>query len=548
MTIRHGSWLAVAAGVAVLAGVWPLAGCLGWHAVDVIAQAQAAEQLDEQPSLIHNLPDLAKPTPFNRQSVYDFLAKAKKAEAIADPLQQCLAYPDPPGSHWSPDAVRAYCVYRTHKFMSYDDVRSLLQHGQYAELDSRLSAMLQEKLAKPELASVMDRALDAWFNRPDLELRTLLDHWKEASPHSAFAYGASGISYVSMAWQARGEKYMVDTPQANIDAMDRFVALADADLRRAVALDARITDVYVYMIEIGRLSVGDAYVVQAAKAGLKADPASFSIYNELMRMLLPKWGGSLQAMTANGKSALMHAGTNPMLKLLPGKALAEAQDLDGDDCTIPGRFEKYSQLFDQVAVASQLSVGARSAESCNHLEWSVVLFSELLRFSPEDNDARLHRAYNLNEFDESAWSASDADRLVHADPKNADYILARGYARESLNDGAQAEKDYLAALALSTDGGNVMAKLIQLYLSQGPAWDKAWAMDQRFISTFPKESWGWFIKAYIQMRQPRPGLKETTDYIAAHFDTSPALHQEVLKLRAAVALQEGEAKKKAAGK
>lgn len=54
--------------------------------------------------------DPAKRHLFTRDEANAFLDAAKKAEAIRDPLQRCLAYPDPPRSHWSHDAVDAYCV------------------------------------------------------------------------------------------------------------------------------------------------------------------------------------------------------------------------------------------------------------------------------------------------------------------------------------------------------------------------------------------------------------------------------------------------------
>jgi hypothetical protein len=55
---------------------------------------------------------LAHPRVFSEQETKTFLAAVERAENIADPVQRCLAYPDPPGSHWSANAVHAYCQYR----------------------------------------------------------------------------------------------------------------------------------------------------------------------------------------------------------------------------------------------------------------------------------------------------------------------------------------------------------------------------------------------------------------------------------------------------
>lgn len=538
MNVGNKWWLAAAAGLglAVGGGFWAL-GASWQHAMI----ARLNRPAPKAPPTVA-LPNGAKAHLFDRNSVYSFLAAAKRAEAIKDPLQRCLAYPDPPGSHWSPAAVAAYCHYRTYPSMSFEQVRGLLEQGQYAELDRRMAGMLDDKLHKPDVAGVMDHAFETWFNRSDLDLRPLLDHWKQASPRSAFAYTASGVSYVAMAWHARGTKYMQDTPRSNVEAMDRLLALADADLRHAVALDPHVTPAYVAMIDAGQLSLGTDYVRRAADAGLRTDPANFAIYNELMRAMQPKWGGSIQQMKQNGQAAVAHASVNPMLLLLPEKAVAEDVDLDGDDCNVPGRFEQFSLVFDQVAVASQLSTAAESAESCNHLELSTVYYSEDLRFYPEDLKARAQRAYNLNEFDESAWAVAEASQLMHEEPGNADYVVARGNAYEMLNDYPHAEQDYLATLALSPNHRQAVAALANLYMNQMHDWDKAWALDERLVQATPGEPYGWWLRAEIQIRQPRKGLKETADYFAAHFDTTPEMHRSLLRMRAEQALQDGAAK------
>jgi predicted Zn-dependent protease len=228
--------------------------------------------------------------------------------------------------------------------------------------------------------------------------------------------------------------------------------------------------------------------------------------------------------------------------LLPEKAVAEEVDLDGDDCNVPGRFEQFRLVFDQVAVASQLSTAAESAEACNHLDLSTVYFSEDLRFYPEDRSARARRVYNLNEFDESAWAVAQASQLMREEPGNADYVVARGNAYEMLNDYPHAEQDYLATLALSPNHRQAVAALANLYMNQTHDWDKAWALDERLVQAAPSEPYGWWLRAEIQMRQPRKGLKDTADYFAAHFDTTPEMHRALLRMRAEQALQDGAAK------
>ncbi len=95
--------LLIAAIVLLGIGAWV------WNVRTLQSEIRRQEQLqaERQPAPV--------PLPshkFTRAQGYAFIEAMKKAEAIADPLQRCLAYPDPPDSHWSRDTVVAYCHYR----------------------------------------------------------------------------------------------------------------------------------------------------------------------------------------------------------------------------------------------------------------------------------------------------------------------------------------------------------------------------------------------------------------------------------------------------
>ncbi|QNK01876.1 DUF4034 domain-containing protein [Dyella telluris] len=544
--MKH-EWPRLAAVVALRAAVVVAAFPFAAEATDTHAAAAGAAMAASTDA---GALDGSKAHSAERERTYAFLAAVKQAEAMADPLQRCLKYPDPPGSHWPVAAVEAYCRYRTQPLAPYDEVRTLLQRGEFAEVERRLAALLQDKLTKPELRNVMDHTFDNWFNRPDLELRPLLENWKQAVPKSAFAYAASGVSYVAMAAHARGAGYIEDTPASNLESMDRLIRLADADLRRAIELDARVTPSYSAMVRAARYGMGDVYLQQTTQAALRADPANFAFYDTLMWAVQPKWGGSLEQMRALGKLAVKHAGQNPVLLLLPEKELGYAADLDGDSCTTPGQFEHYSVIFDQPAVASQLLKAGTQAAQCNRIELSVVYYSESLRFNPDDNDTRISRANELNDFDESAWALKEVDGVVRQNPHAWRFVFSRGYANENLNNYEAAEKDYLAALALDPGNQEIYGQLAKLYLEGTHDWEKLWKLDERMVELFPQEPYVWLLRATVQQYQPRAGLKETADYFEAHFDKSPELHQQLLKMRAAQALQEGKARTsaKAAGK
>lgn len=471
---------------------------------------------------------------FTNAQVYTFLAAAKQAELTTDPLQRCLVYPDPPGSHWSPAAVRAYCHYRMQAIMSFADMQGLIQNGKAAELDQRMAAMLHAQQTDPDARGLLDRTFDLAFDG-SFDERSTLDAWKRDSPKSAFAYAASGFAYQKMAHAARGDGFINQTPASALEAMNRLLQQADTDLQQAVALDPKIMPAYVAMIDVGGHGFGDNYAENAARRALLADPANFSIYDAMLWDAQPKWGGSIPAMTTIIARAQKHASENPLLTLLQAKASAYGK-LDHCDCHTADELATYPTIFDEVGTAQQLLSAGYAAEASHHLELAVVYFSEAMRFDPDLPDERLHRIYDLNNFDESQWAVDEATTMMRASPTDEDPIKARGYSYLMLNDMPHAEKDMLAALALEPGDGQELTDLQSLYIDSSQ-WDKAWVTNNRLVQSYPNEAYDWRMRALIQQKQPRAGLQKTVDYFAAHFDSTPGDHEDLLKMRAALALQ-----------
>lgn len=486
----------------------------------------------------------AEPLPkgplFSREETYAFLDAAKRAEAIPDPLQRCLAYPDPPHSHWAHDAVVAYCKYRNQPIITFAEVKQLVQSGRVAELDHRFEQALQAQLTQPEAKGRLDRIFYADFHDGSFAIRPILDAWKRQSPDSPFAYAASGYAYVQMAFAARGDKETNETPVSNVESMERLATEADADLKRARALDPRLTPVYTEMIALGGLSMGRDYALSAAKAGLSMAPDDWDIRDQLMWLEEPKWYGSLAAMQELAHKAQAHASSNPLLKLLlPEEALYRA-----DNCSCSGNVEfvAYSGALDQLASSGFLLDAGDTGTDDGNPQMAAIYLSEALRFNPALDGARINRIYALVEFDNAPWAISEADHLLKAAPNNEFALKARGWAYLSINDLPHAEKDFLAATELDPTDMWALARLGGVYLDNGRQWDKAWDVANRLIEKDPQHVDGWLLRAAIQEHQPRPGLKNTADYIAAHFRGDLRLNVTIAHLQTVVAQQGGSQK------
>lgn len=472
---------------------------------------------------------------FTRDQGYAFIAKLKTAEAIVDPLQRCLAYPDPPDSHWSRDAVAAYCHYRLQPLLTFAEAQSLIQHGRAAELDQRLAAALHTQRTDSAARGLLDRIYQEAFVDGSFDIRPTLDAWKRDSPNSAFAFAASGTAYVAMAAEARGSGYMHDTPDSQVQAMDNLLGQADADLRRAIALDPKVAPAHVALIHAGGLGFGRRYVDAAIRDALAAVPDDYSIYSMALWTREPKWGGSLQAMARLAAQAQAQATRNPLMKvLLSERAFYEAWNCD---CSHEVEMAAYPHVADELTSSSNLAEIGRMASSYRDQTMALIYQSEALRFTPGNEDARVNRAFALVDYDEAAWAAGDLGRLLATSPDNKRALDARANAYESLGDYAHAEQDFRRLLAMDPRDMGTLAKLGDLFVNWAKDWNKGWAVADQLIREQPQGAYGWLLRATIQEQQPRAGLDATVDHLQAQFGTDPRMARILVRMRAAVALR-----------
>lgn len=455
-----------------------------------------------------------------REQANTFLLGAMRAETIKDPLQRCLAYPDPPSSHWDHEAVVAYCHYRYQPIITLAQAKNLIHGGHGAQLDKLFARTLREQLSDPSARGRLDRTFYADFNNGSVALRHVLDAWKRQSPRSAFAYAASGTAYMQMAFEARGYAYIADTPQRNIDAMDRLAKRADADLRKAVQLDPRITPAYRAMVMLGGLSFPRAYGLRAAKRGLEVAPDNYSIYGQALWLEQPKWGGSLADMAALSRQAGQHAKDNPLLALLAGEVTFYR--IENSSCSDAEQVSDYIAALDQFGGLCPLRSAGEAANRIADFPAMLIYLSEYLRFDSNADDIRLERISGLVSFGKTQWAIADADKVIAKSPKNRHAFDARGLAYQEEADLHRAEHDFKTALRLDASDQWALEHLVGIYMTKRQ-WDKAWGMANHMIQMDPQNPSGWMMRAQIEQAQPRPGLRGTMAYMASHFGNSPGL-------------------------
>ena len=192
------------------------------------------------------------------------------------------------------------------------DTSGLLRSGAFKDLDAHYSEV-QHQFEIGRISG--DQLRDAFrgFYPTDEDLAVRYDAWVTAYPKSYVARLARGIYYKKVGLLARGEKYISETSQSQIDKMDDAMSMASRDLGASVELNPKPFLSYLHTMDIGRQYISNERLRKVFDRGAELDPNSLGLRVKFMAALEPKWGGSITAMrafleeskkTKLGKSAL----------------------------------------------------------------------------------------------------------------------------------------------------------------------------------------------------------------------------------------------------
>ena len=330
-------------------------------------------------------------SPFTAEEMRGFLAALKSVSDVADPIQRCEAFPDPPGSHWSREGTAAYCRYRRQVTMGFDELKRLVDSGKADEVDRRLGAWAKDAQGHP--AAVWRFLYVNFFFSRGPEGRRVLEAWKQQRPDSAYAYAASGYSFVRDGWAVRGGELAKETPQLKFDAMENLLARADGDLRRALKLDPGLGEAYASLLELGMLEGDRQTMKEAMTEGLRIAPTCYGLYEALLQVTRPQWFGSTQAQAALIATVDRQAVKEPLLLVIRSGVLADQAQVTSCECTTHSERAAYRTAFDQVGPWSTLMQAGLNALDNKQYELAVVYLAESLRFEDHpDIEQRMHEA------------------------------------------------------------------------------------------------------------------------------------------------------------
>ena len=335
-------------------------------------------------------------------------------------------------------------------------LRALFELGKTRELDSVLASyqgLFEQDYRYEDLVG------DAFgiFDVPDSSLESQFDRWVAQMPNSFVPYLARAEYYHSLGWANRGSAWSSETSQQQFAAMEYFFAKAEEDCRAVLELQPQVLRTFEIFMNIAQAR-GDIYIasmIMQHAAGLC--PCSFRLRHRFMVTLLPRWGGSYEAMTRFAIASQELVNENPKMKLLLGYPA-------WDQARVLSSAKQYSDALELVSKAMMFGEGrlflalrGNIFEWMNRHEDAMAEYDKVLQKYPDYAEVAVDKArclYHLNRFDESAAVVRQVeamepwnDDLVKFKKSVTSSLIYNGYQLYKAKDYGEAIVRYNAALA-----------------------------------------------------------------------------------------------------
>lgn len=445
-------------------------------------------------------PPAPPPPPFEHAppALRAFLIEAKQADAIADPLQRCLAFPDAPGNKWAPGLPRAYCELLRGEVITLKTVAQLLERGKLAELEALYRRDFERHFSKRDFSEIIHRDLQQYDH--GAESARLTADWVEKAPNSPFAQLFRAAHLSELASNARGGAWAKDTPPEKLRRMSEFAAQAIEAYGKAIRLEPRLLPAYMgvmYMARYDSLEIGEAAFARAEAV----DPACRYLSRERMSGLAPRWGGSQEEMAAYAKTLEPLVAARPLVALsLIVPALNLAADAEGDDkqaqlikALEPAALvAPHPDMLDELALARYYA----GADMWQTLAYLVTAY----RYDDDNFEAARARGGLLLQAGDPAWALKAIERAAVLKPDDLYTAYLAGLAHQGLQQYAQAEPFLLKALAIESSHEEVLYNLAEGALRTKQL-DKADTRSALFVRTYPASPGGWLLRYRVKYMQ-----------------------------------------------
>jgi len=430
--------------------------------------------------------------------VHEFLIKARHADAIADPLQRCLAFPDFPGNQWPAGLAQSYCHLLAGETITLAVVADHIGRGAYAALETLYRRDLERHFSKDNFSEVIHRDFES-FDASD-RANALTQQWIDNAPESPFANAARGEYLRAVARKVRGDKWAQETPAENMERMSDHIGMALHFYGKALRIEPRLLAVHASLVHVATLDKRSALRERAFARGQAIDPSCQYLSMRYMAGLQPRWGGSLGAMREYAVQLAAYVPTRPLLALnivMPayeqGRILAEEKRYaEAVNVFEPAsKLAPYPELFEYLGTNMQYSGGN---------DWeSLVRLLVAYRYSNNEHGAVFARGrLLLSVAGDPAWAIGLLRRASELNPEWIASTMLLGRAYRELGEYDQSETHFTRALADPLQHMEALYSMINLAAARGRLEDAS-RHAALFTKTYPENSSGWFLQGDVYM-------------------------------------------------
>jgi tetratricopeptide (TPR) repeat protein len=300
-------------------------------------------------------------------------------------------------------------------FPSQSETLALLNGRKFAELDTRFSA-IQADYRNNVISDEQLRDAFRVFYDTEPGLRTDYGAWVAKFPKSYVAHLARGIYYKKLGEKRRGGGFISETTDDQLHGMDDAFANAMQDLTISEALDKRPLLTYLNEMSIALYDGDEPKIRALLDQSAKVDPQNVIVRHNYMGSLKPRWGGSVEQMTAFLAESRNAGLSAPKLQLLEAVIISDRADAYRNAGDYPAAEREYRKA---------VALGSDDCLKCltnvlllqNKLEDAIPVLSKEVNEDPLDGDALALRGQTYLSLGNT--SAGTADMIASAGLGNA---------------------------------------------------------------------------------------------------------------------------------
>jgi hypothetical protein len=447
-----------------------------------------------------------------------YLEKAYAVSKVADPLEACRIHPDLPGNSWPKGLALQHCELSFGSGITAQQVSDLLAAKKVDDLESLYAADQARHFSKKNFSEAIHG--DFYFFDGGAESERMSALWVQLAPKSPFAAMSRGNHLMQLTRRIRAARTEGDIPEDELQRMYKTGEESAAEFRRAASLAPKMIEAYNGLAHVGTVGSAEGAEEEGIAKGNEVDPLCAPLAMQEMWALMPRWGGTREAMGELAGKLAQHVSERPLVSLAMAMPAVEdadqIRDAGGDNWQV--ETADLLRPYALVTTSPEVSAGLAFTSCCgtgSEPEESLVHAIAGGRFGHgQVNDALVRaRALGQQVQEKPDWPMADVEYALEREPNNSRAHLYKGNSLLERGQYGQAQPELRIAMEDPELRGPAMFLLVRTLLSAHAP--NAREVAEQYHSEFPEyeQEWLWIQAMLRQLesyRLPRPQPQTAT--------------------------------------